>query len=105
MNIHTVLVTYNRLDLTKQALASYLETVTGPFSLTVVDNGSSDGTREWLMNPSPTDFKVSVILLPENKYPGYACNRGWEQAPPTPRCCTAPTTTGSSSRIGKPMCG
>jgi glycosyltransferase involved in cell wall biosynthesis len=84
MNIHTVMITHNRLEITKQALTSYMETVTGPWSLTVVDNGSTDGTREWLLKPADVDFlhRVSVILLQENKYPGYACNRGWEQAPP-----------------------
>ena len=85
MNIHSVMITHNRLELTKQAIVSYLETVTGPWSLAVVDNGSSDGTREWLMKPdgSFADLnRIKVILLPDNMYPGYACNRGWEQAPP-----------------------
>ena len=84
MNIHTCLVSYNRLDLTKKAIASYLETVTGPWSLVVVDNGSTDGSREWLMKRSDSEVgqRVSVILLSENKYPGFATNRGWEQAPP-----------------------
>ena len=44
VNLHTVMVTYNRLELTKQAIASYLETATGPWSLIVVDNASTDGT-------------------------------------------------------------
>ena len=78
--IHTVFVTYNRLDLTKQAVASYLETVTAPFTYIVVDNGSSDGTEEWL-----AESDHPCLLIGENRYPGYACNRGWEQAPPTAR--------------------
>jgi GT2 family glycosyltransferase len=41
----------------------------------VVDNGSTDGTEEWLMDQ---DFQV--LLLKENRYPGYATNRGWEDA-------------------------
>ena len=76
MKIHTCFITYNRLDLTKQAIASYLETVSVPFSFVVVDNNSSDGTREWL-----TESGYPAILLDANLYPGYACNRGWEQAP------------------------
>jgi len=73
-----VMITYNRLELTKQAVASYLETVTGPATLFVVDNASTDGTQEWL------DENLSSwnrLFLGENKYPGYACNRGWEHAP------------------------
>jgi len=81
MHLHSVMITYNRLELTKRAIESYLETRTGPGTLVVVDNGSTDGTEEWLWN----EFNVEgtgVELLKENKYPGYACNRGWEQASP-----------------------
>jgi glycosyltransferase involved in cell wall biosynthesis len=80
VNIHTVLITFNRLELTKQAVESYLETVNGPWSMIVVDNGSTDGTEDWLIDEAPDE--IQVWLLRENKYPGYACNRGWEQAPP-----------------------
>src|SRR5438128_1893254 len=74
MKLHTVFVTHNRLELTKQAVESYLATVTVPFTYLIVDNFSSDGTQEWLADhPS--------MLLDKNYYPGYACNRGWEQAP------------------------
>jgi glycosyltransferase involved in cell wall biosynthesis len=79
MNIHTVMVTYNRLELTKQAVASYLETVNGPWSMTIVDNNSTDGTQDWLIDEAPD--MIYVILIPENRYPGYACNLGWERAP------------------------
>ena len=81
MNLHTVMVTYNRLELTKQALASYFETTDGPFSLTVVDNGSSDGTEDFLRECLDW-YDLEALMLHENKYPGFATNRGWEQAPP-----------------------
>jgi len=83
MNIHTVMVTYNRLELTKQAIESYFATRTGPGSLMVVDNNSTDGTREWL-DKARFDGPFQVWLLPENRYPGYATNRGWEMAPGDP---------------------
>lgn len=76
MKLHTCFITYNRLDLTKQAISSYLETVTLPYTYVVVDNASSDGTREWLGEQGHP-----AILLPENRYPGYACNAGWAAAP------------------------
>ena len=79
MNIHTVMITHNRLELTKRAIESYLTTVNGPFSLMVVDNYSTDGTQEWLLSHAPDP--VRYILLDDNMYPGYACNRGWEHAP------------------------
>jgi glycosyltransferase involved in cell wall biosynthesis len=78
VKLHTVMVTYNRLECTKQSLSSYLETVTVPWSLTMVDNGSTDGTQEWLKDALGI---YPHILLYENKYPGYATNRGWERAP------------------------
>jgi glycosyltransferase involved in cell wall biosynthesis len=79
VNIHTVMITYNRLELTKQALESYFETRTGPGTLTVVDNNSTDGTQELLAERLPAG--CTWIFLEENRYPGYACNRGWEMAP------------------------
>jgi len=77
--MHTVMVTYNRLELTKQAVESYLDTVVGPYSLLIVDNNSTDGTREWLHDESPEEAKT--LLLPRNMYPGYACNLGWDLSP------------------------
>jgi glycosyltransferase involved in cell wall biosynthesis len=76
VKLHTVIVTHNRLELTKQVIASYLDTVTVPFTLWVVDNASTDGTMEWL-----ADQDFGVTILPKNYYPGYATNRGWEWAP------------------------
>lgn len=81
MKLHSVFITYNRLDCTQQAVASYLETVTLPFTLVIVDNGSTDGTVEWLEGFQKEYPEHTVLLLGENKYPGYACNRGWELAP------------------------
>lgn len=75
MKLHTVFITYNRLELTKRALASYLETVSVPYTYVVVDNGSTDGTEEWLNAEGH-----EAILLGRNTYPGFACNRGWELA-------------------------
>ena len=72
MKLHTVFITHNRLELTKITIESYLETVTVPYGFIVIDNASTDGTREWL------DENFVGILLDENHYPGYATNIGWE---------------------------
>jgi glycosyltransferase involved in cell wall biosynthesis len=71
------MISYERLEMTQRSLASYLETVTVPFSLVVVDNGSSSEVTDWLRD----EYDHSLVLLGENKYPGFACNRGWEMAP------------------------
>ena len=76
MRLHTVFIAYQRMELTQQAVASYLETVVLPFTYIIVDNKSSDGTRDWLAESGHPH-----LLLDRNYYPGYACNRGWEQAP------------------------
>lgn len=43
-----MMVTYNRLELTKKTLDSLFSNTSGPYRLIVVDNGSTDGTVEWL---------------------------------------------------------
>jgi GT2 family glycosyltransferase len=74
VKLHTVFITYNRLELTKRAIESYLETTEGHMAIPlIVDNDSTDGTRDWIRD-SPYDF----LLLDENMYPGFATNRGWE---------------------------
>jgi glycosyltransferase involved in cell wall biosynthesis len=77
MIIHTVFVTYNRLHLTRQAVESFLDTVSVPYSYIVVDNASEDGTQDWL-----AEQKHPALLLARNFYPGYATNRGWEAEHP-----------------------
>ncbi len=76
MKLHTVIVSHNRIDLTRQAVETYLATVTAPYTYLVVDNASTDGTAEWL-----AQSEYPHLLLGVNKYPGYATNRGWEHAP------------------------
>lgn len=43
-----MMVTYNRLELTKRMLESFFKTTDTPYRLIVIDNGSTDGTVEWL---------------------------------------------------------
>jgi len=79
-HIHTVIISYNRLALTRQAIESYVQTVTLSYSLVVVDNASDEATCEWLLD-NRREFGYELIMLPVNRYPGYATNRGWELMP------------------------
>lgn len=72
MKLHTVFITHNRLELTKTAIESYLETVSVPYNYVVVDNASTDGTADWIL-----ENVGNFHLLNENRYPGYAANLGW----------------------------
>jgi glycosyl transferase family 2 len=76
MKLHTVFITYNRLELTKRAIESYLETVSVPYTYYVVDNASSDGTHGWLYQKNHPHCSAG-----SNWYPGKACNLGWGMAP------------------------
>jgi glycosyltransferase involved in cell wall biosynthesis len=86
MKLHTVFVTYNRLELTKQAIESYLDTVTVPFAMSIVDNGSTDGTQEWLWNNesllNALGPRLHYHFFQSNKYPGKATNTAWEMSTP-----------------------
>jgi hypothetical protein len=82
VKLHTVFITYNRLELTKRALKTYFDTVTVPYTLIVVDNASTDGTDEFLRYEFLWGADgVDIHLCAENRYPGWACNFGWKNAP------------------------
>lgn len=69
VKLHTVFITHNRLELTKRAIESYLETVSVPHRIIVADNASTDDTHEWL---DAQNFDLN--LYDENLYPGRAFN-------------------------------
>lgn len=77
MKLHSVVVSYERLELLKRTIESYLETVTLPFSLHIVDNGSSQEVVDYI-----SEVGHPYTLLGENRYPGYATNTGFAQCPP-----------------------
>lgn len=72
MKILTVIVSRDRLPLLQETIRSYRETIEVEHDLVIVDNASGAETREWLCNCG-----IPVLMLPENRYPGYATNRAW----------------------------
>jgi hypothetical protein len=72
--ILTCIVTCDRLPLTKRCVESYLDTKRPEDRVVVVDNASTDGTRDWLCGLED----VGIILNRENRYPGAATNQGWD---------------------------
>jgi glycosyltransferase involved in cell wall biosynthesis len=71
-----VIPTYNRLDLLKRALSSVWGQRREDYEVIVVDDGSTDGTREWLLTQ---DKRVRAITQ-ENSGPGAARNIGIREA-------------------------
>ncbi|EFM12988.1 Methyltransferase type 11 [Paenibacillus curdlanolyticus YK9] len=68
-----ILVTYNKLDYTKQCIDSIRQrTDEGRYELIVVDNGSMDGTQEWLA------AQPDIRLIANSDNAGFprACNQG-----------------------------
>jgi GT2 family glycosyltransferase len=64
----------NRMDLTKQCLEALFTVTDGvPYEVIVVDNGSDDGTAEYL---SSLGERIRVISNPENQGFAIACNQG-----------------------------
>lgn len=68
MKIAAVVVTYNRIEKLKKALACYERQASYLNSIVVVDNKSNDGTSEYLQNwKERTPIKdAHVLTLPEN---------------------------------------
>lgn len=79
--VHIVMITYNRLEFTQKAIEGLHATATLPYVLTVVDNGSTDGSREWLESQR-RDGRISrLVLLDENVGVAKAANLGWALEP------------------------
>jgi GT2 family glycosyltransferase len=66
MRVICVIVTYNRLDLLIEAFQAVSIQTTPPDLVVIVDNCSSDGTRDWLMALAEERADVSPVFLDSN---------------------------------------
>jgi predicted O-methyltransferase YrrM len=66
MMLSTIILNWNRVELLKQCIDSYLATVGGDFELMIVDNASIDGSRDYLRWLEATQPQAKVFCLPEN---------------------------------------
>lgn len=67
VEISVIVLCWNNLELTKACVASILEHTTRPFELILVDNGSTDGTPDWIRALEAQDARVRVLLNPTNR--------------------------------------
>ena len=70
-----MLVTYNRLELTKQTFENLFATTKIPFRLIIVDNGSVDGTINWLKGLQKPALCETLDLILNNENKGIAIGR------------------------------
>lgn len=81
MNVEILYITCGRLEYTKKSLPSVVENAGMDFSLCIYDNGSDDGTKEFL-----SDFvkqyknKIEINFLNENKGISHVTNMFWEKS-------------------------
>jgi glycosyltransferase involved in cell wall biosynthesis len=69
-----IIPVFNNLHLTQQCLDSIFQNTTlGLYEVIVVDNGSTDGSREYLQSLEP---RIRYIRNPRNLFFARGCNRG-----------------------------
>lgn len=79
--INIVIICYDALPYTKATLHSLFKTTKLPYILTIIDNGSTDGTKKFLQRLIvPQKYCMEYILINncENMGAGYAYNQGFE---------------------------
>lgn len=75
------LITFNRLEYTKQSIQSILRTTQSKWKLTVVDNGSTDGTVEYLQKLYGKSHINNLVCLDANIGVARAANIAWLKEP------------------------
>ena len=64
--ISSIILNWNRLPLLKRTISSYLATAPEDRQLFVVDNGSTDGSREYLEELRSTSVQFELVTLAHN---------------------------------------
>ena len=73
--VSIVIPVFNRLELTKGCLEALRATTPEPHEVIVVDNGSSDGTADYL-RAEAQEGRLRCLVNDENRGFGAACNQG-----------------------------
>jgi len=79
--VNICMITYNRLEFTAQALLSILQHTRFPYVISVVDNGSNDGSKEFLQQVKDSGLIKNLVLLDENVGVAKASNLAWSLEP------------------------
>lgn len=76
--VNITIVTFNRLPYTQSCIEALHRNTFFPHVITAVDNGSTDGTPEWLTEMKRLGAIDNLILHPDNRGLAVAANDGWE---------------------------
>lgn len=78
--VSIVLPTYNRVKLLKKSIKSIIRQSYDNWELLVIDDGSTDCTRDYMLQLSKSDSRIKYIRIPKNNIPGisYYLNLGIE---------------------------
>ncbi len=79
--VNICMITYNRLEYTQQSIESIKKYTSYPHVLTIIDNNSNDGTKEYLIHLKEKGVVKNLIILDENIGVAKASNLGWLQEP------------------------
>jgi glycosyltransferase involved in cell wall biosynthesis len=79
-SVNITMVTWNRVNLTRLCLESMLASKLPNAVVHVVDNGSTDGTRQYLSDVAERNDNVKVFFLRRNYGIAVAANYGWSSA-------------------------
>lgn len=61
--IDIIMTTWNRIDLLKRTVNAFIERTRTPFRLIIIDNGSTDGTVEYLDSLVGNKYEVGKMIL------------------------------------------
>lgn len=75
------MVTYNRLNFTRQAIDGLIKFTRYPHVITVVDNNSQDGIKEYLQELHRKGIIKNLVLLNKNIGVAKASNLAWHLGP------------------------
>lgn len=78
--VSVIITTYNRADLVGRAIESVQRQSHADLEIIIVDDGSTDGTREVLRGYAERDPRIRIVALAENLGVNAAKNRGLDSA-------------------------
>ena len=78
--VSIIILTYNRLDVTKLCLESIRRHTPEPHEIIIIDNGSTDGSRGWLRERATLQHGIRLVENRQNLGFAAGCNQGMRLA-------------------------